>query len=238
MLKINSLNYNIKQKVLLKAISLHLKVGENLTILGANGSGKSTLAKILCGLIPTKKEVLLQDRYIEDIAGRKRASYINYMPTKFSLYDPYITLKEYLQLSRYKVSTKEQRYREVLSLLGLLPYENSYAHALSSGEQQLLLLASSMIQSADITIFDEPTSNLDPKKSKLVFDILKDSQMLKQKILITHDLQLAYKLHYPILYIEEGRAAYFKEGFFECANLEKYFNDSIMIVDDNIVEAL
>jgi len=238
MLKINSLGYDIKQKPLLKEISFHLQKGENLTILGANGSGKSTLAKILCGLIPSEKKVLLAGEYIEKMVGAKRASYINYMPSKFSLYDPYITLKEYLNLSLYKETPKEKQLKKILSLLGLLKYQDNYAHELSSGEGQLLLLASTMMQSATITIFDEPTSNLDPKKTKLVFDVLEHSNMLKQKILITHDLQLAYRLNYPILYIEDTKATYFKEGFFKEETLKQYFDETIMIVDDNIVETL
>jgi len=238
MLKINSLSYNIKQKNLFQEISFHLQKGENLIILGANGSGKSTLAKLLCGLLPSENKVELQGRYIEKITGKKRATLINYMPSKFSLYDPYITLKEYLNLSLYKNTVKEDSLKEVLSHLQLLHYQESYAGELSSGEQQLLLLASCIMQAADITILDEPTSNLDPKKTKLVFDILKDDNRLKQKIVITHDLQLAFKLDYPILYIEDGKAEYFIEDFFTPTNLKRYFNETIMIVDDNIVERL
>ncbi len=238
MLKIDNLHYKINYKPLLENISFHLKKGENLTILGANGSGKSTLAKILCALISSEKQVLLDGKYIEDIAGKKRATLINYMPSKFSLYDPYITVQEYLNLSLYKHSPKEENLQEILTLLDLLKYQDRYANELSSGEQQLLLLASSMMQSANITIFDEPTSNLDPKKTKLVFNVLKTSNTLKQKVLITHDLQLAYRLNYPILYIEERKAKYFEEGFFKAENLKHYFDDTIMIVDKHIVETL
>ena len=238
MLQINSLSYTIKHKPLLKELTFAFKKGENLIILGANGSGKSTLAKILCGLIPSERTVKLEGKYIENISGKKRASLINYMPSKFSLYDPYITVKEYLNLSLYKNTTKEDDFKEVLLHLELLHYQDTYAGELSSGEQQLLLLASSMMQAADITIFDEPTSNLDPKKTKLVFTILKQDERLKQKIVITHDLQLAFKLGYPILHIDDGNAEYFKDDFFTSSNLEKHFNDTIMIVDDNIVESL
>ncbi len=238
MLQTASLSYNIKDKALLKNISLHLAENENLVILGENGSGKSTLAKILCGLLPSEKKVLLKDQYIEKIDPKKRAKLINYMPSKFSLYDPYITVNDYLNLSLYKVYPTKGRIKEILSHLQLLQYQDTYASELSSGEQQLLLLASSILQEAKITIFDEPTSNLDPKKKKLLFDILKKSDRFRQKILITHDLQFAYRLGYSILYLEGGKVNYFKDNFFTPKNLRHYFHDTIMIVDDYIVEAL
>jgi len=238
MLKIDSLSFEFDKRPLLQNLSLTLKKGENLTILGENGAGKSTLAKLICGLLPSKKTIMIEGKYIEDIPPQRRAAYINYMPSKFSLYDSFITLKEYLELSSYKQTPKEQKSKEILAQLNLSSYENSYASTLSSGQQQLLLLASALIQSAEITIFDEPTSNLDPQKRKLVFDILSTSNYLKQKIIITHDLQLALKLDYPILYLKEGRATYFENGFFEASNLKKHFSGTIMIVDNNIVECL
>ncbi len=238
MLKTNSLSYTIKDKTLLHNISLAFKEGENFIILGENGSGKSTLAKLLCGLIPSEKKVLLQGQYLEKVDTKKRSQLINYMPSKFSLYDPYVTVNAYLNLSLYRSTPKEESIKEVLPQLQLLQYQETYASELSSGEQQLLLLASSMLQGATITIFDEPTRNLDPKKTKILFDILKKSDRFKQKILITHDLQFAYSLGYPILYLEDGVVSYFKDDFFTPKNLKHYFHDTIMIVDNYIVETL
>ena len=238
MLKVDSLSYHIKDKVLLHSLSLALKKGDNLTILGANGAGKSTLAKLLCGLIESRQSIRLKEHYIETIKSTIRADYINYIPSRFSLYDPYITVDEYLNLSRYKKAVTAQKRHDILSLLGLLEYQKSLAKELSSGEQQLLQIASGMIQNAQITIFDEPTSNLDPKKTKIVFDILQKSHYLKQKILITHDLNLAYKLGYPILYLDDGKATYYHDNFFSKERLRDHFGDTIMIVDDYVVEIL
>ncbi len=238
MIEVKSLSYTINERTLLDKISFSLNEGENLIILGENGSGKSTLAKILCGIIESEKKVLLTGQYIEDINAKKRAKLINYMPSKFSLFDPYITVNDYLTLSYYKNNPQPKDIHEILSQLQLSPYQKSYAKALSSGEQQLLLLASSALQNANITIFDEPTSNLDPKKTKLLFDILKYSDKFKQKILITHDLQFAYRLGYPILYLDNAEVRYFKNDFFTPKNLAYYYHDTIMIEGDYIVETL
>jgi iron complex transport system ATP-binding protein len=238
MLQTDALSYTINDTELISSLNLTLKEGENLTILGANGAGKTTLAKLLCGVINSKEMVRLDGRYIEQIDSIKRAKLINYIPSKFSLYDSYIKVYEYLNLSRYKTPLDREKRADILSILGLSAYHDSYAKSLSSGEQQLLLIASSMMQSAKITIFDEPTSNLDPKKRKRIFDIFQTSHYLKQKILITHDLQLAYKLGYPILYLDHEGAHYFLKDFFTPSRLEAYFGKTIQIIENQIVEIL
>ncbi len=238
MLEIDSLSYTLKERTLLDAISFSLQEGENLIILGENGAGKSTLAKLLCGIIPSEKKVTLQGQYIEDIPPQKRAKLINYMPAKFSLFDPYTTVNDYLTLSTYKRYLAPKRIEQILSLVQLSAHQNHYASTLSSGEQQLLLLASSALQGAAITIFDEPTSNLDPKKTKRLFEIVKKSEYFKQKIVITHNLQFAYSLAYPVLYLEDAKIRYFENNFFRPKNLADYYHDTIMMEGDYIVERL
>ena len=228
MLKANFPSYKIDDKEILKDISLELKKGENLTILGSNGAGKSTLAKLLCYLIKSKDSVLLDDIPIEKLPNKQRAKLINYIPAKLSIYDSYITVYDFLALGSH-----ESKISEVLKLLEIEVFEKSYCSNLSSGEQQLLLVASALVDGADITIFDEPTSNLDPQKTKKIFDILK-SNRLKQKIVITHDLQFAYKLGFPIYYISEGSGQIY-EKFFDEENLEKVFAGSVKKSGDDVV---
>jgi iron complex transport system ATP-binding protein len=231
MLKANFPSYKIDNKEILKDISLHLKDSQNLTILGSNGAGKSTLAKLLCGVLKSKNSVSLDGSLIEKLADKKRAKLINYIPPKLSIYDSFITVYDFLALGYH-----ESKIGEVLKLLEIEEFEKTSCSTLSSGEQQLLLVASALVHDAKITIFDEPTSNLDPKKTKKIFDILK-SNLLKQKIVITHDLQFAYKLGFPIYYIFEGRAEMFEdvEEFFDKTNLEKLFEGSVEKLGEDVV---
>ncbi len=232
MLKVNLPSFKIDEKEILKGISLELKEDENLTILGSNGAGKSTLAKLFCGLIKSKKSIKIKDLFIESLDNNKRSSLINYIPPKLSIYDSYINVYDFLALSFHS-----SKIKKVLELLELKKFEKSYCSELSSGEQQLLLLASALVQDAKLTIFDEPTSNLDPKKTKLAFEILKNPNHLKQKIIITHDLQLALKLNYPILYITNGKANKFKSSkeFFTPSNLHNIFGDSVVIDGEKVL---
>jgi len=231
MLKANFPSYKIDDKEILKDISLNVKDTQNLTILGSNGAGKSTLAKLLCGLLKSENSIMLNDTFIENLNDKKRSKLINYIPPKLYIYDTYINVYDFLALSNHP-----KNIEKTLKSLGLEKFRQNYCSELSSGEQQLLLVASALVHDAHITIFDEPTSNLDPQKTKKVFEILK-SDTLKQKIIISHDLQLALKLGYPIFYISNGKGRYFESAnkFFTSSNLKEIFGDSVVKNGDIVV---
>ena len=229
MLKINHYNSEI-----LHDITFSLNNNENLIILGENGAGKSTLAKVLCNLINSNK-VLLNDENISTIPPDKRASYINYIPPKLSIFDEYITLREFLELS-FITLLDSKKVDWVISLLQLQKLENRHCNTLSSGEKQLLLLASSIIHNAQITIFDELTANLDINRLKEVYDIFQ-SNILRQKIIITHNLDLAYTLGYKILFLQQGKIKFFTQSsdFFTNDNLDSLYNNTIKKINNHLV---
>lgn len=229
MLEIN--NYN---SAILHNITFSLKQNENLIILGENGAGKSTLAKVLSNLI-SNNSVKLFGENIDKISDLKRAKLINYIPPKLSIFDEYVTLKEFLELSSIDI-TDDKKIDEIISLLKLEKLKNRYCKAFSSGEKQLLLLASSIIHDAQITIFDELTANLDISRLKEVYDIF-NSDLLKQKIIITHNLDLAHALKYKILFIKDGKIEFFDEHykFFTNENLQKFYNNTILKLENHLV---
>lgn len=224
MLQINSFKNSI-----LHDITLHLKDKENLIILGSNGAGKSTLAKVLCGIKPSDS-VQLFSKKLHTLSAKQRAKLINYVPPKLEIFDEYISLREYLEISKLY---SKLNVDEVISLLNLKALQNKSCKTLSSGEQQLTMLASALLHDAKITVFDEPTANLDPQKTLQVYKILA-SDAIQNKIIISHDLNLAYKLGYKILYIQDGKVAFFdtNEKFFEDENLKHFFGTSLKRVDD------
>lgn len=227
MLKTTEFSNNI-----LTNINFHLNDGENLVILGSNGAGKSTLAKILCG-ISHSQAVELFGKKLHLFSAKERSEFINYVPPKLEIFDEYLCVQEYLELSRlYSKLT----INETLELLDLSTLENKPCITLSSGEGQLLLLASSLLHNAKLTIFDEPTANLDPKKMLKVAKIL-SSDKIQSRIIITHDLNLAHKLGYKILYMSEGKIEFFdkNERFFEKSNLDKLFGTSIKQIEGYFV---
>jgi len=223
-IKLKNFSHNI-----LNNISFELQHNQNLIILGSNGAGKSTLAKVLCGIIPSP--ILIEGEPLKYHTNRKKL--INYIPPKMEIFDEYLTLEEYLELS--KINTLLE-VKNSLKLLEIEHLKSKPCKQLSSGEQQLTMLATALLHNAKVTIFDEPTANLDPQKSKNIFSILK-SKLFHQKIIITHDLNLAYRLGYNILYMKEGKIDFYdcSKSFFEEYNLHKYFGNSVKKVDNFIM---
>jgi len=228
MLKLNNFS-----NFVLKDINLTLKSNQNLIILGDNGAGKTTLAKILSGVIENKNTTI-DDKIIGNIYGKERTKLINYIPPKLEVFDEYLSVFEFLELSYLYGSCDIEK---VLELLKISHLKNKFCHNLSSGEAQLLLIASGILHNATFTILDETSSNLDPQKQKLVFNILHQNNYLQTKLIITHNLNFAFKLAFEVLYLVDGTIAFLgsSEEFFQESNLYKFFGNSVKNIQNNIV---
>ncbi|AXX85013.1 ABC transporter ATP-binding protein [Aliarcobacter skirrowii] len=220
---------------ILKDISFLLKNNENLLILGENGAGKSTLAKVLSSII-SSNNLFFNEKNISKLSGIQRAKLINYIPSSFEIFDDYMTVLEYLKLSIVENRSDEQ-IENIINILKINHIKNSSCSSLSSGEKQLVLLASAILHDAKITIFDELMANLDIKRLRDVFLIL-NSNYLKQKIIITHNLDFAYALkNYKVLYLEAGVLKFYgdHEEFFCKERLKEFYNDSLRFENSHLV---
>ena len=220
---------------ILKDISFILEKNENLLILGENGAGKSTLAKVLSNLLPSSN-LFFESKNIKDLSSYDRAKYINYIPSRFEIFDEYLNVLEYLKLS----IIEEKNIEDIEKIISLLKLENLKLNScvdLSSGEQQLLLLASALLHNAKITIFDELTANLDLNRVKDVFDIL-NSSLLSQKIVITHNLDFAYALKdFKVLFLQKGSLKFFgsHSEIFIQENLNRFYGENLKLLDSHLV---
>ena len=227
MLKINNFtNY------ILEDISFTLD-NKNLIILGSNGAGKTTLSKVLCGII-SNNSVSINNINPSKVYGDEKTKLINYIPAKLDIFDDYMSVKEFLELNKLYSNLNID---EVLEMLEISYLKDKSCKTLSSGESQLLLYASAILHNAKYTILDEPTSNLDPRKVKMIYENLQNKDILQNKIIISHNLNLSFKLGYDILYLEDGKIIFdgTSEQFFEISNLDKFFGSSVKKVDDNIL---
>jgi len=226
------LSINNYSNYILDNISLEIN-NKNLIIIGSNGAGKTTLAKLLCGLIKSQ-EVSVNNINPSNIFNEKKIELINYIPSSLDIFDEYINVYDYLKLSNINSS---KSIDEVLEYLDILYLKDKYCKNLSSGQAQLILCASSILHDALYTIFDEPTSNLDPSKVKNIFKLLNSDDKLQHKVIITHDLNFAYKLGYDIVFMDKGKIIFQgrSEEFFSSSNLSAIFENSVQKIQDNIV---
>ncbi len=231
MIHLQSLTCKYANKTILEDISLH--VSTHLSVLGANGSGKSSFAKALCHLIECEGDIFLDGKNIADLTPLELAKTITYIPAKLQVHDPYISVYEFILLGRFPYKESFFEYSQDdkicvdtnIKLLNIEHLKEHSIHSLSSGEQQLVLIAQALTQESKIIIFDEPTANLDPFNSKVIAHYIKKLQDSHQIILITHDLHLAFYIDTPVLFIHKQKAHYYeeKETFFDSAILEKLY---------------
>lgn len=228
------------QRPVLRDISFSAE--ENLCILGANGVGKSTLAKALSGLIPSQGEVTLNAASLQALSPASRAKIITYIPPKLESFDGLISVYEFVLMGRYPYKEPFASYnQEDESLVKKLIEESTLAPTqqiseLSSGQQQLLLITQALAQQSEIIIFDEPTANLDPKHAKDFYDALQALPKRTQKIIITHDLNLARELSFEILFLQDNEAVLYRDPalFFQRGNLEACYGVAFNVSDAHI----
>lgn len=198
MIKIQNLKKAYKDCVALDTVSMHIRKGEFVAIIGASGSGKTTMLNIIGGLdtdymgscvVRNKEMSSLSD--VECCTLRSR--YISYVYQFFNLIS-FLTVKENVclasQIKGKKVDEKE--LNQVLKLLGLEHKKNRFANELSGGQQQRVAIARAILAHTDIILADEPTGNLDGENAENVMDILKAlNKEGKTIVLVTHDLKVA-----------------------------------------------
>lgn len=182
----------------LRGISLKIKQGEFVSIIGPSGSGKSTLLNLLgCLDRPTEGSVMLDgtdvSRMNEGQLTNMRCKKIGYVFQKFYLL-PFLTALENVELQARLAGIKDSRKKaeEALRLVGLESRMGHMPKELSGGEQQRVAIARALVKSPRLLLADEPTGNLDTATGNEVMDSLKKLNKRGMTVLmVTHNPELS-----------------------------------------------
>jgi len=185
--------------VILRDISLAVRTGEALAIVGASGSGKSTLLAILAGLdVPTVGTVELDGQSLfaldEDARAELRGRSVGFVFQSFQLLASLTALENVmLPLELAGRADADAVAREMLARVGLGARLGHYPKHLSGGEQQRVALARAFVVRPKLLLADEPTGSLDSASGSAVIELIFDlnRQLGTTLVLVTHDESLA-----------------------------------------------
>lgn len=196
-------------------ISLDVKPGEFLALLGSSGSGKSSLLNLIAGLDrPTSGSVVVQDRDLAQLSREELAKYrlhvVGMVFQSFNLI-PSMTLVENVELPlRFAEVDRGQRLsasREALERVGLKARLHHRPSELSGGEQQRAALARALINKPKLLLADEPTGNLDSHTGTEIMDMLRDfnRNLGMTVVMVTHERALAERYAQRLVFLADGK---------------------------------
>ena len=215
MIEIKNLNKSYGDLRVLNDISVDIKKGEVIAIIGPSGGGKSTFLRCINRLEePDSGHIKING---EDILNKK--SDINKIRQKVSMVFQHFNLfanKNVLQnltLAPIKAGildkeSAERRADELLKSVGLSDKKFAYPHKLSGGQRQRIAIARSLAMEPEVILFDEPTSALDPEMIGEVLDIMKDVAAKGITMLVvTHEMGFARNVANRIFFMDKGKIA-------------------------------
>ncbi|MCB1703107.1 MAG: ABC transporter ATP-binding protein [Halioglobus sp.] len=184
---------------ILKGITLEIKSGESVAIVGASGSGKSTLLGLLAGLDEASAgTVVIGDTNLgeldEDGRALFRGRHVGFVFQSFQLLPALTALENVmLPLELQGHARAREQADNFLQRVGLGPRTGHYPRQLSGGEQQRVAIARAFASHPSILFADEPTGNLDTRTGATIIDLLFELNREEGTtlVLVTHDAQLA-----------------------------------------------
>ena len=208
MIEIRNLSRRYGSVWALKDVSLRVKEGSVMGLLGQNGAGKTTLLNILTGyLAPTEGSVLLDgcDPLLDPVAAKRR---LGYLPEHPPLYDE-MTVKEYLsfvsELKGVERRAIPAHVDEVMELTGLADMRRRMVGHLSKGYRQRAGMAQALCGDPGVLVLDEPTVGLDPKQITEVRALIRTLAKGRTIVFSSHILTEVQQLCDHVVILDHGQ---------------------------------
>lgn len=212
-----SYKYPLEDREILKNINLDIKKGEFWAVIGKNGSGKTTFCNVLRRFVPDfykgelKGRITLEGKELKDYSAKEIVQKVGFVfqnpftqisGVKETVFEEIAFGLENLALDAEYI---RKRVEETLKLLRIEELRDKNPYELSGGQGQKVALASIIAMDPEIMVIDEPTSQLDPKGTEEIFEII---DILKKEgktiILVEHKLELIAEYAEKVMVLDEG----------------------------------
>ncbi len=197
----------------LNNVSIKIKDGEFVFIVGSSGAGKSTFLKIIMReQVPDNGSVMVNNYNLNKIKKKDIPKFRRTMGIVFQDFRliPNMTVYDNVAFAMRVIGAKEKEIRKrvpyVLSLVGLTSKARQLPTQLSGGEQQRVALARALVNNAGIIIADEPTGNIDPEMSYEIVDLLNHINANGTTVvMVTHEHELVRRFNHRVITIHKGQ---------------------------------
>lgn len=194
-------------------LTMSIKQGEFVFVAGASGAGKSTLLKLILGAeSPSEGTITVFDKNLSSLSERELSITRRDIST---IFQDFKLLKRYtvtenvalpLSLSGVRKRDRDALAKEALSIVDLQDKALSFPETLSGGEQQRVAIARALISRPKVILADEPTGNLDPKMTRIVFDLLLDAHAKGVTVITaSHNLGIIEELKLRTVILDKGK---------------------------------
>lgn len=197
----------------LNNVSIQIKDGEFVFIVGSSGAGKSTFLKIIMReQVPDSGSVMVNNYNLNKIKKKDIPKFRRTMGIVFQDFRliPNMTVYDNVAFAMRVIGAKEKEIRKrvpyVLSLVGLTSKARQLPTQLSGGEQQRVALARALVNNAGVIIADEPTGNIDPEMSYEIVDLLNHiNNNGTTVVMVTHEHELVRRFNHRVITIHKGQ---------------------------------
>jgi ABC-type lipoprotein export system ATPase subunit len=188
-------------------VTLNVKKGDLVALVGPSGSGKSTLLNMISLIdAPTSGQIIFNNKNVSTLNEQRkddiRKKYISMIFQNNNLLTDFTALENVLMpliIREENVKLSRKKAENILASFNLKSRQNHFPDELSGGEQQRVAIARTLIAETDLILADEPTGNLDYKTSQEIFSyFLKLKKLNKTIIFATHNRDLANKADYKL----------------------------------------